>query len=90
MGLITAFRVRTVGDATAPVSNARWAEPERFEALVRAVEWKLIEMPLGRLQLIGNQYDPFIYELEWGELPTQSEVKSDTFQGAAAPRAGRR
>ena len=90
VGLIAAFRERTVGDATAPVSNARWAEPERFEALVRAVEWKLIEMPLGRLQLIGNQYDPFIYEPGWGELPKQSEVKSDTFEGRLhlAPGAG--
>ena len=69
MGLIAAFRERTVGDATAPLSNARWAEPERFEALVRAVEWKLIEMPLGRLQLIGNQDDPFIYELGLGATP---------------------
>lgn len=88
--LIAAFRERTVGDATAPLGNARWAEPERFEALVRAVEWKLIEMPLGRLQLIGNQYDPFIYQPGWDQLPRQSDVKSDAFDGRLhlAPGAG--
>jgi 5-methylcytosine-specific restriction endonuclease McrA len=79
--LIADFREQTVGDATAPLSNVRLAQPERFEALVRAVEWKLIEMPLGRLQLIGNQYDPFIYHLGWDELPKQSEVRADSFDG---------
>jgi hypothetical protein len=85
--LIAAFRERTVGDATAPLSNARWAQPERFEALVRAVEWKLIEMPLERLQLI---YDAFIYELGWAQRPTQAEVKAEDFDGRLhlAPGAG--
>jgi 5-methylcytosine-specific restriction endonuclease McrA len=79
--LIATFRDHTLGDATAPLSRARWTEPQRFDALVRAVEWKLIEMPLGRLQLIGNQYQPFIYELGWEHPLRQAVVKSDAFDG---------
>jgi 5-methylcytosine-specific restriction endonuclease McrA len=86
--LIAEFRERTVGDATSPLSQARWAAPEDFEALVRAVEWKLIEMPLGRLQRIGDQDDSFIYELGWDEIPRQSVVKSDAFDGTLHLRPG--
>ena len=38
--LIAAFRERTVADLTASLSSARWAQPERFEALVRVVNPK--------------------------------------------------
>lgn len=81
VSLIAAFRERTVGDASLPISRARWTYPEGFEKLIRSVEWKLIEMPLGKLQLIGNQYDPFIYDLGWTTTPRQAEVRSDDFAG---------
>ncbi|MCK6587387.1 MAG: HNH endonuclease [Polyangiaceae bacterium] len=49
--------------ASLPLSRARAAaSPGAFERLVRIVEWKLIEMPLSRLQLIGRQEDRFLYE----------------------------
>jgi 5-methylcytosine-specific restriction endonuclease McrA len=90
VSLIARFRGRTVGDTSSPLSHARWKAPEAFDKLVRSVEWKLIEMPLGKLQLIGDQYDPFIYELDWEHLPKQSEVKSDRFDGRLllVPQAG--
>lgn len=88
--LIGAFREKSVGDASAPLGQARSQAPAKFEALVRAVEWKLIEMPLGRLQLIGNQRDSFIYRLGWEQPPKQSAVKADGFDGRLwlQPRAG--
>jgi hypothetical protein len=79
--LIAEFRRETVGDATSPLSQARWSAPQHFDALVRGVEWKLIEMPLGRLQRIGNQSEPFIYRLAWKESPRESVVKSGVFDG---------
>lgn len=79
--LIGRFRERTVGDASAPFSQARAQAPAAFERLVRSVEWKLIEMPLGRLQLIGDQYDPFIYGLRWEQIPTAAAVSRDDFEG---------
>lgn len=88
--LIARFREHTIGDASLPIGRARWQAPEAFVKLVRAVEWKLIEMPLGKLQLIGNQYDPFIYRLDWDQPPRQAVVKSDEFDGRLllAPGAG--
>jgi hypothetical protein len=81
LALIDDFRAGTVGDAGGLLSQARSAAPEAFENLVRAVEFKLIEMPLGRLQLIGNDYDPFIYAISWEKPPTQSAVSRGDFAG---------
>ena len=44
------------------------------ERLVRRVEWKLIEMPLPRLQMMGQSYRPFIYEIYWDQRVEQREV----------------
>lgn len=38
---------------------------QAWEALVHFVEWKLIEMPLPRLQLMGRQEDCFLYTIHW-------------------------
>jgi hypothetical protein len=48
--------------ASLPLSRARAAAPDAYKKLVRVVEWKLIEMPLSRLQVIGQQEDRFLYE----------------------------
>ena len=38
------------------------------------VEWKLIEMPLPRLQMMGRSQRPFIYEIYWDQRVEQREV----------------
>ena len=38
---------------------------EEYERLLRDVEWKLIEMPLPRLQEINREMDEFIYMIDW-------------------------
>ena len=48
--------------------------PEAYEGLVGRVEWKLIEMPLPRLQMMGQSYRPFIYEIAWDQRVEQREV----------------
>jgi hypothetical protein len=63
--LIRRFRERHAPDPSSPLSRARAAGPARFERLVRNIEWKLIEMPLPRLQVVGNEEDPFIYRINW-------------------------
>jgi hypothetical protein len=90
VALITKFREKTIADESLPINRARWKHPAAFDKLVRAVEWKLVEMPLGKLQLIGNQYDPFIYSVSWNQLPKPSEVKAESFHGQLllAPGAG--
>jgi 5-methylcytosine-specific restriction endonuclease McrA len=49
--------------------------PEAYERLVRLVEWKLIEMPLPRLQIMGQSHRLFIYEIYWDQHVEQSEVR---------------
>lgn len=49
--------------ASLPLSRARaTAAPGAYEKLLRLIEWKLVEMPLPRLQVIGGQEDRFLYE----------------------------
>jgi HNH endonuclease len=51
------------GAASLPLSRARAAAPDAYERLARTVEWKLIEMPLPRLQYVsGEEEDRFLYE----------------------------
>jgi 5-methylcytosine-specific restriction endonuclease McrA len=53
---------------------ARRDAPQRWERLVRTVEWKLIEMPLPRLQVVGNEDVPVLYRINWGKHPDQRQV----------------
>jgi hypothetical protein len=87
---IARFRSTTVGDATAPLSVARAKSADGYRELVRRVEFKLIEMPLGKLQVVGNLHRPFIYDLSWDRdhSPRWSEVKSDDFDGVLLLRPG--
>jgi 5-methylcytosine-specific restriction endonuclease McrA len=63
--LIRYFHEAESGFPHATLAQARFNAPERFARLVSDVEWKLIEMPLPRLQQLGATYDPFIYQIGW-------------------------
>lgn len=76
--LIRRFRERSVVNLSLPLTQARLAAPARFEKLVQTVEWKLIEMPLPRLQIIGGTEDRFLYEYAWTQLVARREV--DAYQ----------
>ena len=62
---VRSFRDRVSDDPLAPLYRARRADEARFERLVCNVEWKLIEMPLPRLQRVGATSTPFIYDIGW-------------------------
>ncbi len=64
---IVAFRKGLADDPLAPIHRARHAAPKKFEELVRTVEWKLIEMPLPRLQVVGGEENRIIYDINWGQ-----------------------
>ena len=49
-------------------------DPEAYARLVSRVEWKLIEMPLPRLQMMGQTYRPFIYDIYWDQRVEQRQV----------------
>lgn len=61
--LIQRFHEAESGVPLATLAQARFNAPDRFARLVCDAEWKLIEMPLPRLQQLGAAYDPFIYQI---------------------------
>ena len=65
---------RHASDPSVPHWESRIRAREAYERLVRFVEWKLIEMPLPRLQMMGQSHRPFIYEIYWDHQVEQREV----------------
>ena len=59
--------------------RARLEAKEAWEALLTEVEWKLVEMPLPRLQVIGGQPRPFLYQISWGTDIPRRHFKSNAF-----------
>ena len=62
---IETARAQWAGAQTDTAYRARRAHPVEFGALVDFVEWKLVEMPIPRLQVLGRQEDRFLYEYNW-------------------------
>lgn len=55
-----------VGDAEGTTwYRARQASPRNYAQLGRFVEWKLVEMPIPRLQVLGRQEEQFLYRYNW-------------------------
>jgi 5-methylcytosine-specific restriction endonuclease McrA len=48
--------------------------PFDFEALLREVEWTLIEMPLPRLQRVAGTDERFLYDLGWSDTVRRGAV----------------
>ena len=55
--------------------QAKVAYPGKYERLAKSVEWNLIEMPLPRLQTVGLNRDPFIYEINWNESVRRRDLR---------------
>ena len=71
---IERFRARTVGDAGDLLNRARVKEPVAWKRLLHEVEWKLIEMPIPRLQVSGGGEDRFLYDYGWTQAVKRREV----------------
>jgi hypothetical protein len=63
---IMRFRARHAAEA-ATNWQGRLAAPKQYAALLHFVEWKLIEMPLPRLERMGVTSDDFVYVISWNE-----------------------
>jgi hypothetical protein len=74
---IQTFREKHASDPSAPLSRARAAAPAAFASLRRTVEWKLVEMPLPRLQTMGGQSAPFVYTINWDDSITRRRFDAD-------------
>ncbi len=71
---IMRFRERHALDPSVPRWSSRMKAPKAYERLVKHVEWKLIEMPLPRLQIMGQSQRAFIYEIGWDQQVRRPEV----------------
>ena len=59
-----------------------------FDRLLAGVAWKLAEMPLPRLQRIGDRLDPFLYDLGWDETIGRRQFESERFDRTLHLRPG--
>ena len=82
VGYIARFRERWAPDPSAPLSRARYSAVGRYDKLVDQIEWKLIEMPLPRLQQVGDQEIDFLYRIDWD----RSVRRRDLEEGRIARR----
>lgn len=73
---IVAARRRLGRKDSQPLVSVRRESPEAYEQLVRRVEWKLIQMPLPRLQVIGRGEDRFLYEYNWTTKVPKADVSA--------------
>jgi hypothetical protein len=71
---IGAFRLAHAGCPDELLFRAQRARPDEFERLLRGVEWKLIEMPIPRLQIMGQEEDRFLYQYGWTKDVKRSTV----------------
>jgi 5-methylcytosine-specific restriction endonuclease McrA len=73
---IAQARADWAGSASDTVFRARLRHPREFDRLLDFVEWKLIEMPIPRLQVLGRREDRFLYEYNWNDKVRQSSVSA--------------
>ncbi len=71
---IAKFRQKVAGAPEELLHRAGLARPKEYERLVRFVEWKIIQMPIPRLQLIGREEDRILYEYHWDQAVKRSAV----------------
>jgi len=71
--LITRFQLRAGKEGETSVHRLRHQDPSGWARLRKGVEWCLVQMPLPRLQRIGNEADPFIYTISWDKELKRSE-----------------
>jgi hypothetical protein len=77
--VISRFRDSLGDDPGAPLSRARLRDPEGYSRLLRSVEWKLIQMPLPKLQRLGGVEDRFLYRIGWDDGIRRKEAWSPGF-----------
>lgn len=65
--LIRTFRDQVEAAGVTSLAHARHAATDRYARLVDEVAWKLVQMPLPRLQRFGHTEDRFLYDLDWDE-----------------------
>lgn len=76
---IRRFRERTGADPSESLTRAKLRDPVRYERLLSTVEWKLIEMPLPRLQAIGDTQSELLYRIGWDTRVRRVDIEHEDF-----------
>jgi 5-methylcytosine-specific restriction endonuclease McrA len=64
------------GEDLATLTAAVRADPAGYRRVVNAVELKLIEMPLPKLQRIGRTIRPYLYHISWDDSVNLADVRA--------------
>jgi 5-methylcytosine-specific restriction endonuclease McrA len=72
--LIQGFRAGASGYATGSLVQLRQLAGPEYGRLRAQVEWKLIQMPLPRVQYVGTLHDPFLYDIGWDAAVSRADV----------------
>ena len=76
---VRTFRSKSDLPAGATRSEGARRDPVGFERLVDEIEWKLVEMPLPRLQRAAGSLRPFLYVVHWDEHIRKREYRGPDF-----------
>jgi len=76
---IQRFRDTAAPDPGCSLHRARLSSRTAYQKMLDEVEWKLVEMPLPKLQRFGGSENRFIYEISWDDAVTRSHFR-DTHQ----------
>jgi len=76
---ISAFQKRVGATGYSLFFEAKTRDPKGFEKLIQKVEWKLIEMPLPRLQNLGDRKSELLYVLGWDSDIREEQTHSSDF-----------
>ncbi|MBN1770164.1 MAG: hypothetical protein JXB32_02790 [Deltaproteobacteria bacterium] len=76
--LIRKFRTRHAPEAATAQAAGRKASRTAFERLVRNVEWKLVEMPLPKLQRLGDGDSmELLYRINWDDRVRRRDLAGE-------------
>lgn len=92
---IESVRARWGDESSDTVFRFQAVHPELYARLLDFVEWKLIEMPIPRLQRLGRgDEDRFLYEYNWPApvrrmvVTAYQEIAPETFANSLALKPG--
>jgi 5-methylcytosine-specific restriction endonuclease McrA len=60
-------------------TRARLASPDAWSRLICEVEWILVHMPLPKLQRVGSDLVPFVYQIQWDDGIRRQDFRSPDF-----------
>ena len=85
---ILAFQRRISRQGYPLLHEAKSRDPEGFKKLQLAVEWKLVEMPLPRLQNLGDRRSELLYVVGWDAGLRREQVEAAEFDNRILFKAG--